>query len=315
VFSHGRREGLPARTVLIPVEHRRPRRIRRFLFGVLAVLVLAVTAATLVAILLHRSPSKPEAAGRRAPPPRLHAPPRPSRTAVVALEQQRAITRLSGLGVPVFCGAAHGNEIALTFDDGPGPYTARALATLRRFHAQATFFLVGNRIRFWPRLPAAEAALGAVGDHTWSHADLTRLPRRAARTEIDRPLAALRSRIRLFRTPYGRDPAWLGRYLAARGMLEIRWSADSGDYVPRSTAAAIVRRLAPKLRPGAIVLLHDIHPAAVQALPRLLALIRARHLRAVTVPELLRADTPTYGQLMTDNRGRGCVDLATARRE
>jgi peptidoglycan/xylan/chitin deacetylase (PgdA/CDA1 family) len=189
------------------------------------------------------------------------------------------------------------------------------LGILRRHHAQATFFLVGNRIRFWPTLPAAEAALGAVGDHTWSHADLTRLPKRAARREIEMPLAAIGGRVRLFRTPYGREPAWLGRYLAARGMLEIRWTVDSDDYLPHTTAARIVRRIAPALRPGAIVLLHDIHAATVNALPRLLALMRTRHLQAVSVPELLRRDPPGYAQLMADNRGRGCVDLATARRE
>jgi len=281
----------------------------------LLALGLAVAAATIVAAVRH-SAAKPAAAPRPVPPPRLHTRTRPpSRAAVLVLEQQRAITRLSGLGVPVFCGAARGRDVALTFDDGPGPYTSRVLAILRRDHARAPFFLVGNRIHFWPRLPAAEASLGVVGDHTWSHADLARLPRRTARSEINRPLAALHGRIRLFRTPYGRDPAWLGRYLAARGMLEIRWSVDSSDYLPRSTAAATVRRVAPSLHAGAIVLLHDIHPATVRALPRLLAMIRARHLRAVTLPELLRTDAPTYGQLIADNRGRGCVDLATARHE
>jgi peptidoglycan/xylan/chitin deacetylase (PgdA/CDA1 family) len=223
---------------------------------------------------------------------------------LLAAHRNRAISRLAAVGVPVFCGAARGNAVALTFDDGPGPYTAKLLPILRRFHAQATFFLVGNRIRYWPRLPAAETGVGAVGDHTWSHADLVRLPRPAAVSEIARArwaiATAARSPVRLFRIPYGREPRWLGRYLAARGMLEIRWSVESRDYLPGSTPAAIVRRVAPGLRPGAIVLLHDIHAATVKALPRLLALIRTRHLRAVGVPELLRADAPTYPQLMAE---------------
>jgi peptidoglycan/xylan/chitin deacetylase (PgdA/CDA1 family) len=238
---------------------------------------------------------------------------------VLARQRQHAITRLEGLGLPVFCGARHGNEIALTFDDGPGPYTAALLRALRRFHAQATFFLVGNRIRYWPRLPAAEATIGTVGDHTWSHADLRRLPRQAARAEIDRArtaiAAASNSDVRLFRIPYGRDPAWIGHALAARGLLEIRWSVDPSDYVPGTTVAGLVRRVAAGLAPGAIVVLHDLQPTTVRALPAILRLIRARHLRAVTVPELLRADAPSYRQLVADNRGRGCVDLATARGE
>jgi peptidoglycan-N-acetylglucosamine deacetylase len=319
VSLHGRREGLPARTVLIPVEHRPPRRGGRFgrlLIGLLVLVVLALGATTVVAMLRH-SPAKHASAPPVKPPPVRPAvlPPRSSAAALVAREQQRAITRFAGLGVPVFCGGASVRDVALTFDDGPGPYTSMVLGILRRHHAHATFFLVGNRIRFWPTAPAAEAALGAVGDHTWSHADLTRLPRRLARREIEQTLAAIGGRVRLFRTPYGREPRWLGRYLAARGMLEIRWTVDSDDYVHRATAARIVRRVGPGLRPGAIVLLHDIHAATVNALPRLLALMRARHLRAVSVPELLRRDPPSYAQLMADERGRGCVDLATARRE
>jgi peptidoglycan/xylan/chitin deacetylase (PgdA/CDA1 family) len=315
VSPHGRREGLPARTVLIPVEHRAPRRSwGRRVVAFLALLVLGIAAAIVVAVVRYSpaGPAKTVTVARPQPPPR---PVRPAPAVSLLQAQQRAITRLAGLGVPVFCGAADGRDVALTFDDGPGPYTARLLAILRRYRAQATFFLVGNRIRFWPRLPAAEATLGAVGDHTWSHADLTRMPRRAAASEIERALAAVGGRVRLFRTPYGLTPSWLGGYLAARGMLEIRWSVDSNDYLPRATADSIVRRVAPALRPGAIVLLHELHPATVRALPRLLRLIRAKHLGAVSVPELLRRDPPSYAQLMADNRGRGCVDLATARRE
>jgi peptidoglycan/xylan/chitin deacetylase (PgdA/CDA1 family) len=316
VSLHGRREGLPTRTVLIPVESRPPRRPwGRWLVALLAAAVLAVAVATIVAIVRY-SPAKPRTEPRTKPPPvKTVRPHRTSAAVLMAQEQQHAIARLAGLGVPVFCGAANVRDVALTFDDGPGPYTGQVLAILRRYGAQATFFVVGNRIRYWPRLPALEAAAGAVGEHTWSHADLTRLPRAAARREIDRPPAAIGGRVRLFRTPYGHAPGWLGRYLAARDMLEIRWTVDSDDYLPHATASKIVRRVAGGLRPGAIVLLHDIQPATVRALPRLLALIRSRHLRAVTVPELLRRDPPSYAQLMADSRGRGCVDLATARRE
>jgi peptidoglycan/xylan/chitin deacetylase (PgdA/CDA1 family) len=237
----------------------------------------------------------------------------------VAAQQAHAITRLQALGVPVFCGASHGNEVALTFDDGPGPFTGRILSVLRRHHAAATFFVVGNRIRYWPKLAAWEAAIGAVGDHTWSHADLRLLPRSAARAQIDRAREAIETaagtNVRLFRTPYGDDPAWLGHALAARALLEVRWSVDPSDYLPGTTPAKLVRRVESGLRPGAIVLLHDLKPVTLRALPGILQAIKGRHLRAVTVPELLRSDAPSYRQLEADARGRGCVDLATARRE
>jgi peptidoglycan/xylan/chitin deacetylase (PgdA/CDA1 family) len=284
----------------------------------LAVLLVAVATAVVLSV-LHGSDSATVVAPRApppSPPPSRAGPEQGAPPTSLANERDRAITRLEGLGLPVFCGASRSDDIALTFDDGPGPYTAEVLAVLRRYHAQATFFIVGNRVRYWPRLPAAEATIGAVGDHTWSHADLTRLSRRAAKAEIDRARTAIDSaanaNVRLFRTPYGRDPAWLGHALAARALLEIRWSVDSSDYLPRTTVRGLVRRVASGLKPGAIVLLHDLRPTTVRALPTLLRLIRAKHLRAVTVPELLRVDPPSYHQLIADNRGRGCVDLATA---
>jgi peptidoglycan/xylan/chitin deacetylase (PgdA/CDA1 family) len=315
----GRREGLPLRTVLTPVElpRRRHSGLRRLAVALAAVVLLVLAGAVVYDLTLGRTEH------RTAPPPpaRRAVPPRRTHTAppTVAARQAHAITRLQGLGIPVFCGAAHGSEIALTFDDGPGPYTGRVLGVLRRYHATATFFLVGNRIRYWPKLPAWEAAIGAVGDHTWSHADLRRLPRGAARTEIDRARreieATAHTSVRLFRTPYGDDPEWLGHALGAQGLLEIRWSVDPSDYLPGTTVAKLLRRAEPNLRPGAIVLLHDVKPVTLRALPKLLQAIRARHLRSVTVPELLRTDPPSYRQIEADAHGRGCVDLATAGRE
>ena len=320
----GRREGLPTRTVLTPAERRpgpRRPRLRRALIALVAALALVPAGAILFRV-VHGTdttkvveqpkppaPQAPRSAGRRPP----------SAAFVLARQRARAITRLQGLGLPVFCGAPGRREVALTFDDGPSSYTAPILAILRGHHAPATFFVVGNRIQYWPRLPAAEATIGVVGDHTWSHADLGRLRRSMARTEIDRARAALEGSthtdIRLFRTPYGRDPAWLGRALAARAMLEIRWSVDSNDYVPGITTTKIVERVERDLHPGGIVLLHDLHAVTVKALPRILAVLRARHLRPVTVPELLRSDPPSYRQIRADHRGQGCVDLATAGRE
>src|SRR4051812_9391273 len=92
-------------------------------------------------------------------------------------EQRAAITRLVQRGGPVFCGNQRGNAVALTFDDGPGPYSEQILSLLRAGHSRATFFLVGNRLQGWPRVASEDAALGAVGNHTWSHPHLPALPR------------------------------------------------------------------------------------------------------------------------------------------
>src|SRR5437868_7818531 len=60
--------------------------------------------------------------------------------------QAPALRRLLRADRPVYCGSARRRLVALTFDDGPGPYTHLALKELRRARAGATFFLVGRVI-------------------------------------------------------------------------------------------------------------------------------------------------------------------------
>src|ERR671923_257040 len=82
---------------------------------------------------------------------------------------------LARAAAPLYCGGRHGRYVALTFDDGPGPYTARLLRILARAGARATFFVIGSRVAAWPGLVREEVRRGAVGNHTWSH------PRRSTR--------------------------------------------------------------------------------------------------------------------------------------
>src|SRR5436305_2850341 len=95
---------------------------------------------------------------------------------VLQWEQTRALNAALRRDEPIYCGGGHAGVVALTFDDGPGPYTERLLELLRRAGAHATFFVIGNRLQYWPDYPHAESHAGAVGNHTWSHARLTDLP-------------------------------------------------------------------------------------------------------------------------------------------
>src|SRR3954447_375782 len=76
---------------------------------------------------------------------------------VLQWEQNRALKAALRRGEPIYCGAGRANVVALTFDDGPGPFTEQLLELLRRANAHATFFVVGNRLRDWPEAPHAEA--------------------------------------------------------------------------------------------------------------------------------------------------------------
>jgi peptidoglycan-N-acetylglucosamine deacetylase len=66
--------------------------------------------------------------------------------------------------------------VALTFDDGPGPFAPQLVALLRRYHARATFFVIGRKAARKPSLVSVEASVGAIGDHSLTHTSLITLP-------------------------------------------------------------------------------------------------------------------------------------------
>ncbi|HZQ80773.1 MAG TPA: polysaccharide deacetylase family protein [Gaiellaceae bacterium] len=200
----------------------------------------------------------------------------------------------------VSCGGSHGNAVALTFDDGPSPYSAAIVRTLRRFHARATFFLVGNRLQYWPKAARLDASVGAIGNHTWSHPDLRRLPTWLVWLEVVQTQAAIEEDTGvtpvLFRVPYALHTLRTDETVRNLGLLEVFWDVDSQDDLPEARVSDVVRNVERGLRPGAIVIMHDLHPWTVAALPQILAAIHKRHLRAVTVPELLAEDPPAANQ-------------------
>src|SRR5207237_959122 len=82
--------------------------------------------------------------------------------------------------------------VAPTVDDGPGPYTAQLLAELRAGAAHATFFVVGNRLAYWPEEVRSERAFGTIGNHSFSHPHLAVLPRWLVWLELLRAQADVR---------------------------------------------------------------------------------------------------------------------------
>jgi peptidoglycan/xylan/chitin deacetylase (PgdA/CDA1 family) len=168
---------------------------------------------------------------------------------------------------------------------------------LRAADAHATFFLVGSRLAYWPEEAQAETDVGVVGNHTWSHPRLVDMPNWVAWLELARTQWQVRQTVgwkpRLFRAPYELHDAATDRIAHSLGLLEVFWSVDSGDDAPHATARRVVRRVLAGLKPGAIVIMHDIHPWTVRAIPTILHAIRLRGLRAVSVPELLALDPPT----------------------
>ena len=204
---------------------------------------------------------------------------------------------------PLYCGGRHGRYVALTFDDGPSLYTPRVLRLLRRARARATFFVIGSRAAARPDLVRAESLLGAVGNHTWTHPRLASLARRDVIRQLLRTQAAIVRatggvRPILFRPPYGVGTLAEVAAVHALRLVDVRWSLDSLDSRPGATVGSVVREVVAGLRPGAIVLLHDVHPWTVAALPRILRALRHHGLTPVTIPELVALDPPAYAELV-----------------
>ncbi|MFI6734839.1 polysaccharide deacetylase family protein [Nonomuraea sp. NPDC050451] len=183
--------------------------------------------------------------------------------------------------------------VALTFDDGPGPYTDTLLAYLAAYHAHATFFVVGGNVVTYPRVLRRTVAAGhEIGNHTWSHPDLTRLPPARVRSQLGRTDQAIRAVTgvvpRLVRPPYGALNATVRRQTDRPMVL---WSVDTLDWRFRSSAT-VARRALRSVRPGSVILFHDIHPTTVRAMPRVLRKLAKRGYRFVTVSELFGGHPP-----------------------
>ena len=221
--------------------------------------------------------------------------------AVAAAHDQLA--RLAAFGQPIYCGAGTQPLVALTFDDGPGVLTPRALKHLRRRRSSATFFLVGKLLDE-PSLAAIAAFAArqqmAFGNHTWDHVTMSHGSPSLYAHQITATSHAIQRATgqwpRLFRPPFGSHDRRLDAWLRSHGMLEILWSTDSLDS-QGATTHGVLKTVLRGIRPGAIILMHDNRGTTETALPRILQVIRKRGLRAVTVQQLLSQDPPTQTQL------------------
>jgi peptidoglycan/xylan/chitin deacetylase (PgdA/CDA1 family) len=220
-------------------------------------------------------------------------------------QEVRAVNGLLARRIPwVSTGGARRREIALTFDDGPGPFTLSVVRQLSRLHVPATFFQVGFMAPLFPQAERAVASnpLFVIGDHTERHAILGRLSRAAQAAQVDDQAWRLSGRgipyPHLFRPPFGIFNRTTLAILRRRHMLMVLWSVDSQDYRRRGTAA-IVSRVLRAARPGAIVLMHDAggdRSQTVAAVPAIVKALRRRHYQLVTVPRLLQDNPPPRRQ-------------------
>ncbi|MBB6670964.1 polysaccharide deacetylase family protein [Cohnella nanjingensis] len=201
-------------------------------------------------------------------------------------------------GVFVLWASRKSMRVALTFDDVPDPrYTPLVLDVLKRKKAPATFFVVGSRAKKHPALVRRIVAEGhAVGNHSYDHPDLSRLPLSAVKRQIEKTGSEIRRTVgftpRFIRPPYGEIGAAQLEWAKENGYTVVNWDVDSSDWrqLPPSRVFGNVTR---SVRPGSIILLHagggqgqNLY-GTVKALPQLIDWLRMKHYELVTVPELL----------------------------
>lgn len=186
--------------------------------------------------------------------------------------------------------------VALTFDDGPGEYTNQILDELDAAGVKATFFEIGENVGQFPEVVKRQVDDGMViGDHTWTHPNLSHLGAASQRSQLSRTADALEAagapRPTLVRPPYGALNSATKAVAADLGMSLITWNVDSQDWLNRNAQKS--RRLIMKeVGNGSIVLMHDIQPSTVKALPQVIADLKQRGYTFVTVPQLIGSPRP-----------------------
>lgn len=196
-------------------------------------------------------------------------------------------------GAEAHFGGPGRREVALTFDDGPGPLTPDFVRMLSAHDVKATFFMIGRQLSASDRgLLAEELRDGdALGDHTWSHPNLT------TSGEVRSQLQRTRDEIEslsgyepcVFRPPDGVFDGGVLATARSLGLATIVWNVDPRDWALPGVASIEATVLA-EVKPGSIVISHDgggPRGQTLAAYPSIIAALRRRGYRFVTVPQLL----------------------------
>src|SRR4051794_4740460 len=189
-------------------------------------------------------------------------------------------------------------EVVLTFDDGPWPVnTPAVLKALADECTKGLFFSVGKHATYHPEILRQVLAQGhTVGAHTWSHVNLNgkKMTEQQAKDEIEKGLSAVRFALgappaSFFRFPQLQHPPAMVSYLGTRNVAMFSCDIDSFDFKAKN-ADQIVNTVMTKLdkKGKGIILMHDFQKHPGEALPTLLARLKAGGYKVVQ----MRAKAP-----------------------
>lgn len=180
-------------------------------------------------------------------------------------------------------------EVALTFDDGPSPkYTPLLLDGLKERNVRATFFLLGQNVKENQELVQRMQAEGhLLGNHTYNHVQLNKIPETTARQEIlktnNEIYEATGKYPEYMRPPYG---AWKKNMELCVEMLPVFWDIDTLDWKSQNVDA-ILKAAGEEPEDGSIILMHDEYQTSVEAALLIIDRLKEKGYEFVTVDELI----------------------------
>lgn len=159
-------------------------------------------------------------------------------------------------------------ELALTYDDGPNPaWTPRLLDLLAEHNVHATFFMLGKFVKAERELARRVSDAGhLIGNHTWSHPDLSRASDAHALEELTRTndiLTEITGKpVRYFRPPFGARRPYVLKLARQLGLIPVTWNAMTTDWSEPSAdkiASSLMNKIDRNQRRGfaSNIVLHD----------------------------------------------------------
>jgi len=210
--------------------------------------------------------------------------------------------------------------VALTFDDGPTPFTDRLLRILRDDDARATFFLIGNKVARDPAAARRIADAGMeIGGHTWEHPNMTTIPVADIPGQLGKATQAIAAATgrapTLYRPAGGLSDVAVRAEAGRQRIAEILWDVIPFDWINDANIPATRYMLMTQIRPGSVVLLHDTYSSTVDLVYQFLPVLEANGYHMVTVSHLLgdRAPGSSYGGRENGPPVNDMVDLPAAR--
>jgi peptidoglycan/xylan/chitin deacetylase (PgdA/CDA1 family) len=200
----------------------------------------------------------------------------------------------SGIYLRSFCKKRTTEKVvALTFDDGPDPIqTPKVLEVLKEYQTTACFFCIGHKIKGNEALLKSIVTEGhLIGNHSYSHSGLFPLyglskmkkDLQTCQCELERVTS---QPITLFRPPFGVTNPTIAKAVRQLGYTSIGWSIRTLD-TQQSAPDKILARIRKRLKPGAIILLHDRMPGSDQLVKQILDLLKEQGYTAVRPDKLL----------------------------